>query len=190
MGSDDLQDRFNEDPELVMEKFGLDASEKQVVYTMDIEKIAPVVQGQIEAFNDEVGVAKPKHFPDCDLPGAFVGPEVMYPSPTPGVYLADPGSMTREEVEKAGERVNLTIWGKSFCRKPPPTVRVRRLSPARTWDIDVSGLGGSFRCSELYVVVEPAPRETTVREAKYKLILSNNGVDLESSKPFDFEVIP
>jgi hypothetical protein len=191
IGSDWLQDEFNADPEFVITRFGLDASDRRKLYKMDLAEIAPAVRGQIRRFSEEVGRAYPKGFGDC-----YGFPDIRYPSPKPGVYAVEPPSKTRREVEQAGERVNLTIWGKSFCRDPIPKCKVRRIEPQpkKTWDVEVERLGGTFRCSELYVVLKPAPREQTLVAGKYQFIVNNNVYDdLERARDPDepdFVVLP
>src|SRR5262245_41022295 len=132
----DLRHRFNQDPRLVMNDFGLNAGERNKLLSMDPTTVAAQVALQFNAFQQEVSTADVAvgEFPPCseDYKPELGSGGSEYPSPTPAIYRVRPRTVTKAEVTAAGEKLEVVITGKSFARDPDPANTVRRLSAPAT----------------------------------------------------------
>jgi hypothetical protein len=182
----ELRRRFNDHPKRVMNEYGLNSAEKGIILTMDPAAIATEVMSQFTAFEQEIqnATVQQGEFPPCseDYKPELGATETEYPSPTPGVYRIRPRTSTRQEIQAAGENLEIVITGKSFARDPDPTVKVRRLSDGKEWGTSKTELFGTFRCSRIRTVVVPRPTENTILAGDYQVMVINNGQVLERKR--------
>lgn len=177
----DVRAAFNQDPNAVMQEYGLDTAAKCVIYSMHPQTIADAIQAEVMSVTTDFMEGE---FPPTDvncLPEAGAG-QPTYPVPTPEIFRLRPQVVSI--ADHPSGVFEFSVFGQSFSR--PSRIVVQRQGTANKLTVTGEYLFGTYRCSHARGVVT-LPGEAGTYDVFIEICPGQAGSKLVSA-PYTLEI--